>query len=86
MFVPATLEEVKNGVFGAWLSALVAGGWFSLAAEEHLMMGHTHEDVGQSCAKPVAGVSLVSMLPPSDAYFGLLSKFIREGDDQMRPI
>lgn len=37
--------------------------FFRSIAEEHLTMGHTHEDL--------------------DAFFGMLSRFVKDSDDQM---
>lgn len=39
-------EEVKNGLFGNWISSLISGGWFHSGSQEHLTTGHTHEDIG----------------------------------------
>lgn len=56
-------QEVKNGLFSSFAASLVSLGYFRTISEEHLVMGHTHEDL--------------------DAFFGMLSRFVKESDDKM---
>lgn len=39
------LKEMKNGLISSWASALTSLNFFRTISEEHLTMGHTHEDL-----------------------------------------
>ena len=40
------VKEVRNAYTGRWASLLCQGGWFKGVAHHHLVVGHTHEDIG----------------------------------------
>lgn len=39
-------KEVKNGLFGLWACSMISSKYFRTISQEHLGMGHTHEDIG----------------------------------------
>lgn len=41
-----TVRELKNGLSGVMMAALVNGRFFDECGHHHLPVGHTHEDVG----------------------------------------
>lgn len=40
------VKEIRNSFTGRWASLLVQSGFFNVVAHHHLMVGHTHEDIG----------------------------------------
>lgn len=51
IFADNTPKECKNSWFANWLGALTSSGYFQTIAQEHLTVGHTHEDIGP-CLSP----------------------------------
>ena len=41
-----TIKEVKNGLSGVVMAALVSCRYFDECGHHHLPVGHTHEDIG----------------------------------------
>lgn len=42
------MKEVKNGLSGVVMSALVNSRYFDECGHHHLPVGHTHEDIGSN--------------------------------------
>lgn len=87
-------KEIKNGVLGNWCSAAASIGIFHHISYEQLVVGHTHEDIGTSTEswidlKWVDGLVHCYILHAWvsicfwDAFFGVLCKYIRCGDDKV---
>ena len=41
------VKEVRNSYTGRWATLMCQGGWFGGASHHHMVVGHTHEDIGQ---------------------------------------
>ena len=45
------VKEVRNSYIGRWASLMCQGGFFKGVAHHHMVVGHTHEDIGGVVSK-----------------------------------
>ena len=62
-----TVKEIRNGFVARLCSTLVQGGTFSCMAHNHLVVGHTHEDVDSVFSLVTSALSSTpSLMTPRD--------------------
>lgn len=57
-----TVKELRNSLTGKFACLLTSAGFFNVTSHHHLMVGHTHEDVGVLATESLSVVMLTHAL------------------------
>ena len=95
--VLTALQEYRNSILGRFCCHLTTTRAFASVAHDHMVVGHTHEDIGTLIhsnqyflicyfvePSKVAWVWCLVLWISLDAFFGMIAKLIRQGDENMQ--